>query len=51
MGLIGLAFFTTPVLALGAGKVLATMARRIDPALAALAVGAPAEIEAFVKTL
>jgi [acyl-carrier-protein] S-malonyltransferase len=36
---------------LGAGRVLSTMARRIDPALAAIAAGTPAEIEALAKTL
>jgi [acyl-carrier-protein] S-malonyltransferase len=35
----------------GAGKVLAGLAKRIDPALAATSIGTPAEIEAFVKTL
>jgi [acyl-carrier-protein] S-malonyltransferase len=36
---------------LGAGKVLSTMARRIDPALSATAAGTAAEIEALAKTL
>ncbi|NNG02706.1 MAG: ACP S-malonyltransferase [Inquilinus sp.] len=35
----------------GAGKVLAGLARRIDKALAASAVGTPAEVEAFAATL
>jgi [acyl-carrier-protein] S-malonyltransferase len=35
----------------GAGKVLAGLAKRIDPALAATSIGTPAELEAFVKTL
>jgi [acyl-carrier-protein] S-malonyltransferase len=35
----------------GSGKVLAGLAKRIDPAMAALSVGAPADIDAFVKTL
>ena len=35
----------------GAGKVLAGLARRIDKALAASAVGAPAEVETFAATL
>jgi [acyl-carrier-protein] S-malonyltransferase len=36
---------------LGAGRVLSGLARRIDRALTTVALGAPAEIEAFVKTL
>jgi [acyl-carrier-protein] S-malonyltransferase len=36
---------------LGAGRVLSGLAKRIDRALAAVSIGAPAEIEAFVKTL
>jgi len=36
---------------LGAGKVLTGLAPRIDKELAASAVGTPADIEAFVKTL
>ncbi len=36
---------------LGAGKVLANLARRIDPALKGLAVGEPAEVEAFLKSI
>ena len=35
----------------GAGKVLAGLTRRIDKALAASAVGAPAEVETFAATL
>jgi [acyl-carrier-protein] S-malonyltransferase len=36
---------------LGAGKVLSTLARRIDKDLGGVAVGTPAEVEAFLKTL
>lgn len=36
---------------IGAGKVLASLARRIDKELSGTAVGAPAEIEAFLKAL
>jgi [acyl-carrier-protein] S-malonyltransferase len=36
---------------LGAGRVLTGLARRIDRELATAAIGAPAEIEAFLKTL
>lgn len=36
---------------IGAGRVLSGLAKRIDRELSATAVGAPAEIEAFVKTL
>lgn len=36
---------------IGAGKVLAALARRIDKELNGTAVGTPAEIEAFLKTL
>ncbi len=39
------------VVELGAGRVLAGLTRRIDRELAALSLGAPAEIEAFLKTL
>ncbi len=35
----------------GAGRVLSGLAKRIDRELAASAIGAPAEIEAFLKTL
>jgi [acyl-carrier-protein] S-malonyltransferase len=36
---------------LGAGKVLTGLARRIDPELTGISIQAPADIEAFVKTL
>ena len=36
---------------IGSGKVLAGLAKRIDRELAATSVGAPAEIEVFLKTL
>jgi [acyl-carrier-protein] S-malonyltransferase len=36
---------------LGAGRVLSGLAKRIDRDLAAVSIGAPAEIEAFVKSL
>ncbi len=36
---------------LGAGRVLSGLAKRIDRDLAAVSIGAPIEIEAFVKTL
>jgi [acyl-carrier-protein] S-malonyltransferase len=36
---------------IGAGRVLAGLAKRIDRELAAVSVGTPAEIEAFAKTL
>ncbi|HEX7970295.1 MAG TPA: ACP S-malonyltransferase [Stellaceae bacterium] len=36
---------------LGAGRVLSGLAKRIDRELAASAIGAPGEIEAFLKTL
>jgi [acyl-carrier-protein] S-malonyltransferase len=39
------------IVELGAGKVLSGMARRIDRQLAVAALGSPAEIEAFLKTL
>lgn len=39
------------VVELGAGKVLSGLVKRIDPDLAALSVGTPAEIEAFLKTV
>jgi len=39
------------VVELGAGRVLAGLVKRIDRDLAASSVGAPAEIEAFLKTL
>jgi [acyl-carrier-protein] S-malonyltransferase len=36
---------------LGAGKVLAGLAKRIDRDLAAVSVGSPADLDAFLKTL
>jgi [acyl-carrier-protein] S-malonyltransferase len=36
---------------LGSGKVLTGLVRRIDPEIAGIAVGTPAEIETFLKTL
>jgi [acyl-carrier-protein] S-malonyltransferase len=36
---------------LGAGKVLTGLTPRIDKDLAGLAVGTPADVEAFIKTL
>ncbi len=39
------------VVELGAGKVLAGLVKRIEPEMAASSVGAPAEIEAFLKTV
>jgi [acyl-carrier-protein] S-malonyltransferase len=36
---------------LGAGRVLSGLAKRIDRDLATASLGAPAEIEAFLKTL
>jgi [acyl-carrier-protein] S-malonyltransferase len=36
---------------IGAGRVLSGLAKRIDREISATAVGTPAEIEAFVKTL
>jgi [acyl-carrier-protein] S-malonyltransferase len=36
---------------LGAGRVLSGLAKRIDRAISATSIGAPAEIEAFVNTL
>jgi len=38
----------TQLVELGAGKVLSGLARRIDPALTAVSLGAPADIDAFV---
>jgi [acyl-carrier-protein] S-malonyltransferase len=35
----------------GAGKVLTGLTKRIEPEMAATAIGAPAEIEAFAKSL
>jgi [acyl-carrier-protein] S-malonyltransferase len=36
---------------LGAGKVLAGLAKRIDPEIVGSSVGTPADIETFLKTL
>jgi [acyl-carrier-protein] S-malonyltransferase len=36
---------------LGAGRVLSGLAKRIDRELATVSIGAPAEAEAFLKTL
>ena len=36
---------------LGAGKVLTGLTKRIDKELTGQAIGTPAEIEAFLKTL
>ncbi|MBM3564869.1 MAG: ACP S-malonyltransferase [Alphaproteobacteria bacterium] len=41
----------TVAVELGAGKVLAGLVKRIAPEIAASSIGAPAEIEAFLKTL
>jgi [acyl-carrier-protein] S-malonyltransferase len=41
----------TTLVELGAGKVLSGLAKRIDKELSGVAVGAPADIEAFLKTL
>ena len=41
----------TSIVELGAGKVLSGLARRIDKELVGTALGAPADIEAFLKTL
>jgi len=41
----------TTLVECGAGKVLAQMTKRIDKDLAAVSVGAPADIDAFLKTL
>jgi [acyl-carrier-protein] S-malonyltransferase len=41
----------TSVVEVGAGKVLTTMAKRIDKDLPALSVETPQDIEAFLKTL
>jgi [acyl-carrier-protein] S-malonyltransferase len=38
------------VFELGAGRVLAGLAKRIDRALEASSIGTPAQIEAFLKT-
>jgi len=39
------------VVEIGAGKVLSGLVKRIDRELSASSIGAPAEIEAFLKTL
>jgi [acyl-carrier-protein] S-malonyltransferase len=39
------------IVELGAGRVLAGLAKRIDRTLSAISIGAPAEIEALVKRL
>jgi [acyl-carrier-protein] S-malonyltransferase len=39
------------IIEIGAGRVLSGLAKRIDRSLTATSIGAPAEIEAFVKTL
>ncbi len=36
---------------LGAGKVLSGLARRIDPEITGVAVGTPADVETFLKTI
>jgi [acyl-carrier-protein] S-malonyltransferase len=41
----------TRIVELGAGKVLAGLAKRMDRDLAAVSVGGPADIEAFLKTI
>lgn len=41
----------TELVELGAGRVLSGLAKRIDRDLSVSSIGAPAEIEAFVKTL
>ena len=41
----------TRIVELGAGKVLAGLAKRIDRDLNAVSVGGPADIEAFLKTV
>jgi [acyl-carrier-protein] S-malonyltransferase len=41
----------TQLYELGAGKVLTGLAKRIEPDVAATAIGAPADIEAFAKSL
>jgi len=40
----------TTLVECGSGKVLSGLARRIEPDLAAVSLGAPADIDAFVKT-
>ena len=39
------------IVEVGSGRVLSGLAKRIDRSLAGLSIGAPAEIEAFLKTL
>lgn len=41
----------TTLIECGAGKVLTGLAKRIEPDMTALALGAPADIEAFAKTI
>jgi [acyl-carrier-protein] S-malonyltransferase len=41
----------TSLVECGSGKVLTGLAKRIEPDLTALALGAPADIEAFAKTV
>lgn len=41
----------TRFIELGAGKVLAGLAKRIDRDLAGLSIGSPADVEAFLKTV
>jgi [acyl-carrier-protein] S-malonyltransferase len=41
----------TTVVEIGAGKVLTTMAKRIDKELTLFSVETPQDIEAFLKTL
>lgn len=41
----------TTLVECGAGKVLTGLAKRIEPEMAALALNAPSDIEAFVKTV
>ena len=41
----------TTLVECGAGKVLSGLARRIDKDLQAVSIGAPADVEAFLKTL
>jgi [acyl-carrier-protein] S-malonyltransferase len=41
----------TTLVECGAGKVLTGLAKRIEPEMAAIALNAPADIEAFVKTV
>ena len=41
----------TEIIELGAGKVLAGLAKRIDRDLSAVSVGVPADLDTFLKTL